>query len=220
MSTGRFFDRTIPFWGFHGSSEVLQTLLVAPPSWIQDGGAGNDVNQDLGRPFRSPLWRWRKMAALPLPAAILDDLIPGPGNWEWGHPRWRPEAEGPPSCATATMGIEKAALYYLYDTLSPHGSCLYQIWCKSVKQGADRTSERQTDRGMDGLTDGKTDRQKKTIIELVVVDKIRRFSAVASSNRVDLLTNLMMWYACCLVRFARHCIHSQVILVVADSLVP
>ena len=112
MSTGRFFDRTIPFWGFHGSSEVLQTLLVAPPSWIQDGGAGNDVNQDLGRPFRSPLWRWRKMAALPLPAAILDDLIPGPGNWEWGHPRWRPEAEGPPSCATATMGIEKAALYY------------------------------------------------------------------------------------------------------------
>ena len=112
MSTGRFFDRTIPFLGFHGSSEVLQTLLVAPPSWIQDGGAGNDVNQDLGRPFRSPLWRWRKMAALPLPAAILDDLIPGPGNWEWGHPRWRPEAEGPPSCATATMGIEKAALYY------------------------------------------------------------------------------------------------------------
>ena len=114
MSTGRFFDRTIPFWGFHGSSEVLQTLLVAPPSWIQDGGAGNDVNQDLGRPFRSPLWRWRKMAALPLPAAILDDLIPRPGNWEWGHPRWRPEAEGPPSCATATMGIEKAALYYSF----------------------------------------------------------------------------------------------------------
>ena len=47
---------------------------------LQDGGAGNDVNQDLGRPFRSPLSRWRKMAALPLPTAILDDLIPGTGN--------------------------------------------------------------------------------------------------------------------------------------------
>ena len=118
MSTGRFFYRTIPFWGFHGSSKFLQTFLVAPPSWIQDGGAGNDVNQDLGRPFRSPLWRWRKMAALPLPAAILDDLIPGTGNWEWGHPRWRPEAEGPPSCATATMGIEKAVLYYFYPIIN------------------------------------------------------------------------------------------------------
>ena len=26
-----------------------------------------------------------------------------------GHPRWRPEAEGPPSCAAAAMGIEKLA---------------------------------------------------------------------------------------------------------------
>ena len=39
----------------HGRLDVLQTLLVAPPSWIQDGGAGNDVIQDLGRVFRSPL---------------------------------------------------------------------------------------------------------------------------------------------------------------------
>ena len=38
--------------------------------------------------------------------------FPGPENWEWGHPRWRPEAEGPPYCASASMGIEKAALYY------------------------------------------------------------------------------------------------------------
>ena len=28
---------------------------------------------------------------------------------EWGHPRWRPEAEGPPYCASASMGTEKAA---------------------------------------------------------------------------------------------------------------
>ena len=86
----------------------------APPSWIQDGGGGNDVIQDLGRFFRPLLWRWRKMAALPLPVAILDDLICG--NRKWGHPRWRPEAEGPPSCATATIGIEKTALYYLRRT--------------------------------------------------------------------------------------------------------
>ena len=45
------------------------------------------------------------MVALPLPAAILDDLISG--FREWGHPRWRPEVEGPPSCASASMGVEK-----------------------------------------------------------------------------------------------------------------
>ena len=37
-------------------------------------------------------------------------------NRKWGHPRWRPEAEGPPSCAAAAMGIEKLALYYSYPT--------------------------------------------------------------------------------------------------------
>ena len=61
----------------------------------------------IGRVFRPPLWRWRNMAALPFPVAILDDLICG--NRKWGHPRWRPEAEGPPFCATATMGVEKTA---------------------------------------------------------------------------------------------------------------
>ena len=57
------------------------------------------------------------MAALPLPVAILDDLICG--NRKWGHPRWRPEAEGPPSCATATIGIEKTALYYSQPLSGP-----------------------------------------------------------------------------------------------------
>ena len=64
----------------HGRLDVLQTLLVAPPSWIQDGGAGNDINQDLGRVFPSLLRGRCKMATLPLPAAILDDLICGTGN--------------------------------------------------------------------------------------------------------------------------------------------
>ena len=62
-------------------------------------------NSSKGRVFRPLLWWWWKMAALPLPAAILDDLIP----WtrKWGHPRWRPEAEGPPFSTTTTIGVEK-----------------------------------------------------------------------------------------------------------------
>ena len=32
---------------------------------------------------------------------------------KWGHPRWRPEAEGPPFCTSPSMGIEKKYLYYL-----------------------------------------------------------------------------------------------------------
>ena len=64
----------------HGRLDVLQTSFPPSPSWIQDGEAGNDVIHDRGRVFRSPLRRRRKMAALPLPAAILDDLICGTGN--------------------------------------------------------------------------------------------------------------------------------------------
>ena len=66
-------------------------------------------DSSIGRVFRSPLrWRW-KMAALPLPATILDDLIPSFRFREWGHPRWRPEAEGPPFSTSTSMGIEKRA---------------------------------------------------------------------------------------------------------------
>ena len=179
----------------HERLDVLRTSFPPPPSWIQDGDAGNDVIQNLGRVFRPPLRRRRKMAALPLPAAILDDLEPEmrsskmatgsgraailrrrrngdrktrpklllnvtcgaaildprwrrrkwhqPGlgasfsipiegevqngdpsasgghlgwphlrNRKWGHPRWPPEAEGPPFCTSPSMGIEKLALYY------------------------------------------------------------------------------------------------------------
>ena len=63
-------------------------------------------NSSIGYFFRSPLrWRW-KMAALPLPVAILDDLISG--SCKWGHPRWRPEAEGPPFSTSTSLGIEKS----------------------------------------------------------------------------------------------------------------
>ena len=45
------------------------------------------------------------MAALPLPAAILDDLISG--SHKWGHPRWRPEAEGSPFSSSLLNGDRK-----------------------------------------------------------------------------------------------------------------
>ena len=61
----------------HGRLDVLHTSFPPSPSWIQDGCGGNDVIQNLGRVFRPLLRRRRKMAALPLPVAILDDLICG-----------------------------------------------------------------------------------------------------------------------------------------------
>ena len=75
------------------------------PRWIPLTKASDASS--IGRVFRSPLrWRW-KMAALPLPVAILDDLISG--SRKWGHPRWRPEAEGPPFSTSTSLGIEKRA---------------------------------------------------------------------------------------------------------------
>ena len=65
------------------------------------------MDSSIGRFFRPPLRRRRKMAALPLPVAILDDLISG--SRKWGHPRWRPEAEGPPFSSASAIGVEKPA---------------------------------------------------------------------------------------------------------------
>ena len=116
----------------HGRLDVLHTSFPPSPSWIQDGCGGNDVIQDLGRVFRPLLRRRRKMAALPLPVAILDDLISG--SRKWGHPRWRPEAEGPPFSSASAMGIEKPALYYsngnifgITDPLCGEFTCLQWI---------------------------------------------------------------------------------------------
>ena len=61
----------------------------------------------IGRPFRSPLWWWWKNGG---PSASGRHL-----GWphfrfrKWGHPRWRPEAEGSPFSTTTKIGIEKAA---------------------------------------------------------------------------------------------------------------
>ena len=105
---GRFCTRTTPFWGWdvftgvptssrryvwrrHLESKMAAPEMTSTKTWLR--------------------WRW-KMAALPLPAAILDDLIPSFRLREWGHPRWRPKAEGPPFSTFTSMGVEKAALYY------------------------------------------------------------------------------------------------------------
>ena len=86
------------------SLSVMQVCRVASFLCLQEIALSS-----IGRVFRPLLRRRRKMAALPLPAAILDDLIPSFRFREWGHPRWRPEAEGPPSCASASIGVEKRA---------------------------------------------------------------------------------------------------------------
>ena len=76
-----------------------------------------------------PRWRRRKwrhpgpgaVFSTPIAAAAQDGGPSASGrhlgwphlrNRKWGHPRWRPEAEGPPSCAAAALGVEKTALYY------------------------------------------------------------------------------------------------------------
>ena len=90
--------------GFH----VYTGYLITSNQHLNRSRHRSDTSS-IGRVFRAPLRRRRKMAALPLPVAILDDLIPSFRFREWGHPRWRPEAEGPPSCASASMGLEKPA---------------------------------------------------------------------------------------------------------------
>ena len=88
-----------------GRLDVLRTSFPPPPSWIQDGGAGNDVNQDLGRPFR-PLSRSEEQDGGP--SASGGHLgWPHLRNREWGHPRWPLEAEGPPSCSSLLNGGRK-----------------------------------------------------------------------------------------------------------------
>ena len=51
-------------------------------------------------------------------------------NRKWGHPRWPPEAEGPPFCTSPSMGIEKLALYYYNDgdQVFPCHDDPYEIW--------------------------------------------------------------------------------------------
>ena len=63
-----------------GSSDVLQTLLVAPPSWIQDCGTRNDVNQDLGRPFRSHCGGGGKWRPFWPPSGMTSFPVSGSGN--------------------------------------------------------------------------------------------------------------------------------------------
>ena len=80
------------------------------------------------------------MAALPLPVAILDDLISG--FRKWGHPRWRPEAEGPPFC-TAHRNRDRKTRPRSWMTSFPTSPS----WIQDGDGGNDvrRTSRRSTD---------------------------------------------------------------------------
>ena len=68
------------WWNFKMHAHCVQLLHMKFSTW-----KNNHIHitlwihlriSSIGRPFRSPLRRRRNMAALPLPAAILDDLIP------------------------------------------------------------------------------------------------------------------------------------------------
>ena len=67
--------------------------------------------------------------------------FPGPENWEWGHPRWRPEAEGPPYCASASMGTEKAALYYYCNAAQWRGRAFRPLQWRHVSVMASRITD-------------------------------------------------------------------------------
>ena len=97
------FNLFISYFAIMQAFFVTDITIIAITSITCITLCGHTDGSSIGRVFRPPLWRWRKMAALPLPVAILDDLI----SRKWGHPRWRPEAEGPPFSSTSTIGVEK-----------------------------------------------------------------------------------------------------------------
>ena len=85
------------------------------------------------------------MAALPLPVAILDganELKDVCGSRKWGHPRWRPEAEGPPFCAARRNGGRKTRPRSWMTSFPTSPS-----WIQDGEVGNDvwRTSRRSTD---------------------------------------------------------------------------
>ena len=82
----------------HGRLDVLQTSFPPSPSWIQDGGAGNDVIQDLGRVFRSPLRSEEENGG---PSA-------SGGHLGWPH-LWEPEMRSSKMAA----GSGRAAIFLL-----------------------------------------------------------------------------------------------------------
>ena len=105
-----FWTRTTPFWGFHGSSDILQTLFVAPPSWFQDGGTGK------WRPFRFQ------------PPSWMTSFL---GNQKLGHPRRRPEAEGPPFSTTTKRGSKSSP--YTTDFLLKLGKDYFKSISSHIK---------------------------------------------------------------------------------------
>ena len=98
--TSSIYYQTIPVITLRCIKTFMIVIIVCNSKLYMSGSS-------IGRVFRPLLRRRKKMAALPLPVAILDDLICG--NRKWGHPRWRPEAEGPPFSSASAIGVEKPA---------------------------------------------------------------------------------------------------------------
>ena len=112
-STGCFWTRTTPFWGFHGSSDVLQTLWrrhldskMAAPEMTSTRTWG-----ELFEPNCGGGGKWR-----PLHFQQSSWMTSFLGNRKWGRRRWRLEAENPPISTNTKMGVEKFSLYYWYLT--------------------------------------------------------------------------------------------------------
>ena len=81
MSTGRFWTRTTPFWGW----DIFTGVPTSPRRYLWRRHLPRWRRRKWRQPrpgesFRRPLRRRRKMAAILLPVAILDDLICGTGN--------------------------------------------------------------------------------------------------------------------------------------------
>ena len=115
MSAGCFWTRTTPFWGWDIFTGVptsskrylwrrhLDSKMAAPKM----------TSIRTGESFWSPIEAEAQNGG---PSASGRHLgWPHFRNRKWGHPRWRPEAEGPPFCASASKGLQKLSLYYSHE---------------------------------------------------------------------------------------------------------
>ena len=112
----------------HRRLDVLQTSYPPSPSWIQDGDAGNDVIQDLGRVFRSLLrcavqnggpsasGRHLGWPHLRVPEMRSSKMATGSGRAAILHraPQWG--SKNPPYTTTAALIILKSGTHIGSDS--------------------------------------------------------------------------------------------------------
>ena len=122
MSTRHFKTRATPFRGWR-IGRLLEDVFTGDPTssrrYFWRHHLGWHHPRWKGQKWRQP--RLRDNFSIPIEAAAENG---GPfrfrsPSWmtsfwyrKWGHPRWRPEAKGPPFTAAAAMGIDKFSLYY------------------------------------------------------------------------------------------------------------